>query len=193
MPYNSNIPLSTDRISSSQEGIQQNFRAISDFIDINHVGFLGGLPGEHTVITLPSVEDVLPTTGDDEMALFSNIGAFTNRTELFVQRPNNDPDLCSISQGRPTTGPRFFGWYRLPNGSLLKWGTRAFDAAAGNYPVTFIGPGARFPEFRTPPWVLIQNNSLVRADISGVTTVNGFTVSKAVGANLDIQYIAIGT
>ncbi len=88
--YISTVPQGNQQINNTQEPIKDNFQAIYDLIDINHVNF--NTPdtfGRHKMVSyIQQSSD--PSTTCSEMALYSkSVSNDTNNLELFYRYPCN--------------------------------------------------------------------------------------------------------
>jgi len=136
MPFNENIPQSTDIPATSQAQLLANFKAIKTLVDVNHDTFSAADEGKHKFANFPE-QGVNPATAVNEVALFSRESTLTGISELCVRNENNGTIYEFTSRG--------VSWTRLPSGILLKWGIATAD---GDSTVTF-PVAANIPAFTT--------------------------------------------
>jgi len=118
MVYSANIPQPGDRIKDSQPLILANFQDINTWVQVNHVGFVGGAnDGKHNYVSMPE-QAANPATAVNEAALFVRQGTYSGVSELCFRRENNG-NIYEASAATLATP----GWTFLPSGLLLKWGT----------------------------------------------------------------------
>lgn len=118
MAYNQNIPLSTDKLSSSQVDLYNNFQAINAWVSVDHVPFSNtAQQGEHNrVFFVKQAADVAtPTTTDSVLYTKTGTGGTTN---LFFRGPSNATPL-EISYALKAAS----GYTTLPSGIIIQWGT----------------------------------------------------------------------
>ena len=130
MPYNAQIPLSTDLLSTSQGDIQANFQALNTFLTVNHEGFSSADAGKHKFVTFP-LQAGNPAIAAGEIALFNKNSTYTTFNELFIK--NRAGTVYSLTASLPATT----GWCYLPSGLIMKWGVNA-----GNGATTIVFPVA---------------------------------------------------
>ncbi len=125
--YQAGIPQLTDRLRVSQPAFLNNFRAIRQFIELDHFPFdsNAGVLGHHKHLTLP-VQAAAPVTAPTESSLFSILGT-KNQPEVAVHRAGTTIPFTEFND----TGTA--GWARLPSGILLKWGYFAGPFAPGGF------------------------------------------------------------
>lgn len=145
--FSTTVPQASQKISATQQPIQSNFGAISDFVNANHVGFYDAINfGKHTFTTLP-FQGSDPSTSSTEMVLYTKATGTPNAGELFCRYPNNGAVLqisgSSIGQGGPSTN----GWSYLPGNILMKWG-QATGITPGANTIVFPTSGSQ-PAFGT--------------------------------------------
>ena len=121
------IPLSTDKLSTSQADIRTNFSDIQALITVNHGDFDAADEGKHTHVSLPE-QGASPTTAADEVALFSRQSTLTGVAELAV-RKESDGTVNEFTSSTAATN----GWTRLPSGILLKWGIQTVSVTGDAY------------------------------------------------------------
>lgn len=197
MPYNNNIPLATDVISASQQQLLDNFAALQQLFELNHVNFNQAAQGKHKWLTMPS-QVAAPATLAGEIALFSRTSAYTTQPELCVRKENNGAviEMTSSLGANP-------GWAFNSSGILFKWGS--LTALAVDYPV---GTTVAFPVAATIPVFGTVLNALVTtasgpgvstdtmATLRNVTvadiTVMGSQRTANVGSDVNFRYLVMG-
>jgi hypothetical protein len=141
MAYEANIPLPRDRYRVSQGDILQNFQAIYDVTNVNHVVFNDADQGKHKFVQFPQ-QTTSPTTGGTQVAVYSAAG-FTNSqqpnsvTGLVFKRSSGtvinftDTFVDTINLGL-LPNQLFHYWNRLPSGLLIKINTFFLDVNPSN-------------------------------------------------------------
>lgn len=133
MPYNANIPQATDKISTSQNDILNNFQTINTWVNVDHGGLNGavGIQGAHLKVSLPLGPNP-PTNMFNANAngFFCAAGSFVPAIQqtyayIQVQGPANRsiPFTESILATNAAPANATSGWTYLPSGIILKWGT----------------------------------------------------------------------
>lgn len=103
-PYNTNVPQAQQYIRVTQQPILNDFQAINEFINVNHVGFTDSTDyGKHNFTSFPfQVTD--PTTGPAEMAIYCKATpGGTNAAEIFYRYPNNG-DVVQLTKSSASSG-----------------------------------------------------------------------------------------
>jgi len=132
MPYNSNIPQATDKISTSQGQILGNFQAINTWVNVDHGGLNAGagIVGAHLKVSLPNGPNP-PTIPFDANSngFFCSTGSHVPGirqiyAHIQVQGPalRDIPFTESILATNAAPAANATGWTYLPSGILLKWG-----------------------------------------------------------------------
>lgn len=163
MPYNSNIPQATDKLSVSQQDLLDNFTALAPFGDgYANLSDLGAAPswtgtnnGIYNLLNSASV------TGN------------TGVTELFVHRQTADslrdvPFTASkMSNTAALTSPFSCdsGWAYLANGMLIKWGVH-LTASSGSFETIDVNTLSSGPDFQR------AFQAILTADAAGNTAAN---------------------
>lgn len=118
MPYQSNIPLATDRLSKSQSDLNGNFQELDAYLNVNHTPIDGtGDQGKHKFVTMPSASPD-PSALATESTLFSKVGLVSMLPELYWRQgtTNAIKNMTELAQTSPNQG---FFW--LPCGILCKF------------------------------------------------------------------------
>jgi hypothetical protein len=193
MPYNPNIPRTTDVPANSRPEIQQNFALIKQLIDVNHVTFGAAGQGKHQKVAVP-ISAAAPATAANEIMLYSK--TVSGHTQLFYRRDNVATERALTSTGN--------NWCMLPNGLLMKWGeahgtglvTVALGGAAlgGNY-------ATRIFASVTPSWKAGSSVNMFAYPEIGATpgtepnSLRVHCINRTTGANLAVwfSWLTIGT
>ncbi len=87
--YTNNVPQATQQRNSTQQPINYNFQDINQFIAVNHESFnTVDIFGNHTIVDF-FAQNADPTTGANEIAMYSKPTSDTNGQQLFYRYPNN--------------------------------------------------------------------------------------------------------
>ncbi len=154
MSYNPNIPLPTDKLSTSQGDIKDNFGQLNTIFGVDHFEFDAIDAGKHQHVNMPAKSGgTPPTTASGEGALYT-VQTGSNTDQYYTR----DADATNIYQmtritndgteyGRFATnlnyqvGPPDLtgGWTFLPGGMMLQYGKAITTSAGGppNLTVTF--------------------------------------------------------
>ncbi len=182
--YSPNVPVSGDTLGGTRDRIRANFQLIASVEAINHVAFGSLGQGKHTIVQLPEINAqipvLVPTTGVNEGALYTNQGLSPTETNLIYKAESNGFNyqltrVISASTARFGVNVIGYvanndgGWTFLPgaattNAMLFQYGRRA---AGGGTTVTFP------VEFTNAPYSVIA----VVIGATGSVTVNNITTS----------------
>lgn len=199
MPYNENIPQSTDILSQSQADLLNNFQAISVWVNIDHVDFGSVDEGKHNKVTFV-VQSPAPSFAAGEIGLYNFLSPITAVDELYLVNSAGTATQMSASilSTNANPGNNVSGWTYLPSGILLKWGNAT---ANGNTAFTFPVAG-NIPVFTNVMSMQITTfaNNVADTDtfvrLSGFTNVgfNAYGSARSTVANVaaSFQYLAIG-
>lgn len=134
MTYLRNIPLTTDRISLSQDDILTNFREIKTLIDENHYDFSepDNLRGKHIFCSMPVQTNTPSILNGREVGLYCSTGKFSNQPELTVIKQNNTK-VYTFTEKTFFTENASFSWTRLPSGLLIMWGYIPVESTASEF------------------------------------------------------------
>ena len=197
MPYNSNIPLATDEIPTSQGDLLGNFQTIQTAFLVNHVGFNVANQGKHAFVTFP-VQAAPPAPLANEICLYSEQSPYSLQPELtYIRNGGVAQEITTSLRAAP-------GWCFTSSGILLKWGQLVANAA--DYPAgtAFLFPVAvTIPTYSNCFMVYITTVAAGGADSNTAATLKtfnnaGFTVAGSnrtaplAGANTTFNYLAIG-
>jgi len=88
MTFTFGIPAANNNPSADQPRMLNNFTAISNLINVDHIGFNTTLQGQHKQVTFNSnnVPALAPT--DPTSILYTNVGSASSVAELFYQNAN---------------------------------------------------------------------------------------------------------
>ena len=192
--YQETKPLATDKLSTSQGELQQNFEAIKDLIDENHETFNNGASpeGKHkkvdvTNIALPAIE---PVAAGTDLTMYNYLNALTAQGEMYVRR--NGADGVPFTANKVEIGAATLdGWSYLPSGLLMKWGTTtttvtiSLAAIAGVAPAFTSGP---YVAFATPK---DATHGAVGASITGVPAAANLTLCSEID-HVEVYWVVIG-
>lgn len=130
-------PDAASPMNQTQPLILDNFRAINEFVDMNHVGFNSTDFGKHNQTLMPAkLTD--PTAQNNIANVYTKVTGTTNPAEIFLQYPTGTVEQLSGSTSSSSTTTVTYGdsWMQFPSGVIMKWGTfNAYDAlsTAGFY------------------------------------------------------------
>lgn len=202
MPYQQNIPQSTDLLSQSQGDILGNFQAIKTLVDVNHVTFDTVNEGKHFKVSLP-VQSPAPTFDVGEVGMYSFLSPITSKNELYINKLNQIttkqiPATASILSVTSAPGDNTAGWSYLPSGVLIKWGhSTANGLTATNFPVA-----GNIPVFTNVFTIMITTAYGNAADGDGFCRLQNFNATQffvygsarttVSDKAVNFQYLAIG-
>lgn len=176
-PVNGSIPGANDDPSISQGQIQTNFNNILGWSAIDHVQYGAANAGTHNQVTMltPNVSD--PTLSGTQAELYTK--AVMGVAQLFFA---NASGPIQVTGG--ADNPVGNGYYTLPGGVIIQWGTGSSSSggSSNNFPITF--PNACYVVTFTP------QGGTPRSFSTGVPNRSTFTAFSSSGA--PIYFIAIG-
>lgn len=190
-PYNDAVPQAAQKISATQKPILNNFQAINELINANHVGFSDVVNyGKHSVTTFP-LQSIVPVSSANEMVLYAAAATSANGIELFYQYPSAGTvgQLTGSSGGtNPGTGSSSSqGWAYLVGNILLKWGTSSVGGVV-TYPV-----GGSIPAYTTAVYnVQITKGANATTTYVHNLTLTNFTISTSGSFNPPFTWYSIG-
>lgn len=153
--YTVNTPQPSQQINSTQTPIYNNFQDISQFINVNHVGFnTADTFGTHNVVDYYA-QSADPTTGTNEIALYAKPTNDAGGQELFYRYANNGqvvqltPDSTSTAGTGTGTGSTsagsgtFYNFITNTNGSnpLLYY---SLSSGSVSYNINFFSCGYQY-------------------------------------------------
>jgi len=171
LPYNDNVPLSTDIVSQTQQPIHDDFASLKTIIENDHNAFASGVPGTHYCVRL-NIQGAVPTPTPggalDQMILYSKDTPAPATQELYIKR-----DVNSGGEEIPMTKrlAAATGYTYLPSGLLIKWGEVAstnittLNSVTGKtiaFPV-----GAGIPVFKVGSTFSVSLTPNIRFNTSG--------------------------
>jgi len=167
MAYQATIPLATDLQSQSQDDIKNNFVALKDLIDINHITFDTIGVGKHFFVQFP-VQSPVPVTGGGEMGIYAQTSLLTGNPELVIS--NEGSTYIAEFTGAKRNEQ---GYAILPSAIIMKWGSGTVNA--NTTAVATFAAGAGIEAFTT-----IYNVQVTREGTTGDTGVlycESFTIA----------------
>jgi hypothetical protein len=179
--YTPNVPLSNQRISQTQPLIQDNFLALDDAIDNDHVAITDATPSKrmlHKQVTFPDVLGADPAVAGDDGILYTkdNGGGLAS---LFFKNASVVTQLAGLAKNFANPG-----YANLPGGLQLRWGTAS---VGGSF--TDVNFNAAFSNNCL---AVVATNSGGSVSV-GVQLVNASKFqSKSSSGSVSIQYIAVG-
>ena len=194
--YSTNVPQAAQKISATQSPIMNNFQAIAEFVNVDHVGFTDAINyGKHNQTTLPfQASD--PSTASTEMALYSKATpGGPNEGEIFYRYPSNGAIAQLSGSSAGGAGASTNGWCVLPPSLLMKWG-QATGIVPGANTIVFPTSGG-IPAFTTAVYIVTYTpaaNYTLSSPIpyiTGETTLH-FVLNVPSITSSTISWFAIG-
>jgi len=171
LAYDNSIPQASDKIKDSQPQILANFAGIKTLVDINHVTFDDPDEGKHKYVSMPE-QAAAPTVAANELALFSQEGAYTSVSELAFRRESSGDVIEFTGRGGTTVG-----WTILPSGLLVKWGVSS--PATGTTTITW-PTAATIPVFSAVYNVVLTPLNATAGDIDSAVRLISFSTTNIV-------------
>jgi len=112
MAFKANIPLGTDKLSTSQNDILNNFQAINTFTAIDHVAFNAADQGMHKSVTMPVAAAPAPI-GAGYFQMYAADDPSGN-PQVWIDDSVTQIPINSALKANP-------GWTYLPSGIILQW------------------------------------------------------------------------
>lgn len=195
MAYKKDIPQPTDKLRNSQSELRNNFQAIDEWVQQDHVGLTGnGDEGKHNKTTYID-QSSAPSLDSGEVGIFNavpdTIGSVSglDSNELHV-RKSGGSEIPFTARGN--------GWTYLPSGLIIKFGEKK---VTGRERIDFPS-GSGIPSFSGgSPRVTLSVEGTTGEDPVAVTREGGSTSSITVrvfkttngnDAEGKVYYIAIG-
>ena len=104
--FTPNTPNASDPMNTTQSLILNNFKAITELVIVNHVGFNVDNFGKHNVLNLQVQGN--PTTTATEIDMFTKVTGSPNPAELYIKYPSGasttTPVQISVPYSAPSTG-----------------------------------------------------------------------------------------
>lgn len=195
LTFYNNIPTASQRLKDSQSQLLTNFASLQTFLETNHVAFSDGDSGKHKFLQLPEQVSA-PTSAANEMALYTKEQG--SASQLFVRRESDGTEINITNDVLKATD----GYTRLPNGLIVKWGTKTVTRNTLSSELTFDTTVA----YSSAPYIVIASQTfsagptesdLNTAVITGDYTTTGFkayarAIDSPSTSTVTINYIAIG-
>jgi len=194
MAYQPNIPQATDALSQSQIDIQNNFGALSTFLNVNHVDFASSDQGKHKWVTFP-VQGSTPSFAAGEVGLYNM--ALTGVNELFINKQaqagvQQIPLTASLlSSATPALGNG--GWTYFPSGYYQTFGSGT-GSGLTTVTLTYPPPNSLSTVILTPfsATTSYSNVEVRLVNIVSRTQFRCFISVNGVAASASFQFLAIG-
>ncbi len=188
MTFQRDIPQPGDLISVSQDNLLQNFQAISDSYEVNHVLFNLAGTGKHKFVEMPT-QTSDPAGAASEITIFSRTLTLpsTGEVDLWYKR-NAEGTAFQLTGTNPTKDTK--GSTFLPGGLLMQWNKELVTVSGTTY--TFLNPfsAAPFSITITPTRADDVRRSLWIQ--SGSVTESEFKIVTDSGDWVEIYWMAIG-
>ncbi len=198
--FDPNTPNAADPMQNTQPIILENFRAMAEYVAVNHSPFNSSDSGKHKFISLPN-QDNVPTTAASEVAMFTQATpSGPNDCELFLEGPGNNSEnvitpvqISNVSTPPATGGIGGFstsfggygstGFIQFSSGFILKWfgneGTFVQGLTVYTYPTTY--PNSDNSEqLVIPVFNNTVNVSLFPASANGVGNNSSWYVTNSI-------------
>lgn len=191
MPFQNNIPQSTDLLSQSQSDILDNFAAIQTLVNVNHVDFASADQGKHKFVTFP-VQAPAPVFNVGEVGLYNFLEPVSGINELYIVNSSGTTTPMTAFEIPSATE----GWTFLPSGLLMVWG-EATIVAGGIITVLYSSVGT-FPGFvadSSSPQLTRINNAATTAAfvVVGTSSTTQFTARSSDASNgVTFSWMTIG-
>lgn len=223
MPWFANIPAANDFISVSQGQIQDNFQALDAWsqVDLSPIDSAAALNGYHYKTTFAPQNAPLATPtfppGYPGMYAKTPTDALpkpqTGFNEIYLQLNNATNSLIPFTAGLfRGTNVGNDGYFYLPNGALVKYGTILVPASSPSYTYTYTVDGNLYPVFGNvagignpvvflTPFVNIADlgvpssvsAAVVQSELTSFNYVLRDQGGTSVGGPREIFFVAIGT
>jgi hypothetical protein len=150
--YTADTPQSAQAMNNSQSEILNNFRAINELVNVNHVGFNTTNSGMHSYISMPFPSTVTTPTSTDINMYVAATGS-PNACEIFFEGSNTTPvQISDIAIGGTVpAGTSGTGWCEFStSGLIIKWGTGTItipDATTGGGAIFYFPTGTDIPAY----------------------------------------------
>lgn len=123
LPYTVNVPLSNQRIDDTQENIQDNFEAIKDIFEVNHITFDDPGFGFHDFISLiDNLNNPISAVTSTELLIYNGNETRTEERQVYIRRSGRLDVPFTAQLSNTQKGDKIPGWSYLPSGLLLKYG-----------------------------------------------------------------------
>lgn len=187
MPYQYNIPQSTDQLSVSQSDILGNFGALGSIAGNTNAfsSSLNNTVGFNYVNF--AQQSAAPGTGAAQLALYNAVNANSTVNEIYFQRPSSGTTV-PITAGSLLQS----GWSYIPSGLLMTWGTGTIGGG-GTVTITYTANIATFPGFGTYVFTVLVTPTSTGANLylsSYTSPRTTFTVTGTAAATF--TWVAMG-
>ncbi len=193
--FNTNVPQAAQLIRITQQPIENNFQAINELINVNHVGFQDPINyGKHTFTSLPS-QGSSPTTVNNEMSVFCAPSAGANPYEIYYRYPNNGDVVQLTGSTGGSSSATTPGYTYLSSTVFMMWASASVSSSTSNV-ITF-PTGGGFPTFTEVYHIQYcpktsYTNFTNAVYISAVTTTNFTFRIPSSNYATSIYWMAIG-
>ncbi len=186
MTFQRNIPQPGDLISVSQDNLLQNFQAINDSYDVNHILFNLAGDGKHKFVEMPTqITD--PAGGASEVTIFARAETlpFVGEVNLWYKR-NAEATAFQLTGTNPLNDAS--GHTFLPGGLLMQWLLVASpnDNDLVDFPIAF----------GDTPYSLqltAQRNGTSAGDVNGTSlTATNFRLRLGSNSNTGVWVLVVG-
>lgn len=187
MTFNPSIPQATDRPSDSQSQILNNFTALNNIFNQEHVTFNAATDnGEHKKITMNAPLGADPNLSDPKASLYTKTVA--GDSELFFEKFDNVATANLVRQLTNLTIVTAGGNFGVttPWGIVINWGTVVLTTAGTA--VTF---AVAFPNAANSVVLTAQDANASRNGTYQNLITTGFT-AHGTNNGLNASYLAIG-
>lgn len=176
--FSTNVPRVTQKRSATQAPIQSNFQAISELINVNHVGFNDNVNyGKHNCTTLVFQDD--PKTSSNEIAMYAkSTPGGPNAGEVFMRYPSEGAIVQITGSSIGQAGAFINGWSYLPGNILMKWG-QATGIVPGANVILFPTSGS-IPLFSSSVFTVYYTSNSTYTLTSPAAYINGITTTQFV-------------
>lgn len=126
MAYIRNIPQSGDQLDVSQGQILNNFAAIGDWVEVNHVEFNTGDQGKHDLVEFfrnTAFTNVVPNANNQEIILGADLDPNTQKVELVLKRNSTEYSIFTSKLSNADVTTNILNQVRLTSGILLRFDT----------------------------------------------------------------------
>lgn len=192
--YTPNVPQAETAMNTTQPQILENFKAISELVAVNHVGFNTNGVGFHNVVEMPY--HAIPTTPEP-----SGINMFTaadstppaSGPQIFGQYPTGK--VFQISGVQPTVSGS--GYCQFSSGVIMMWGTASSTSykVTASYPVGApamkIGPVFAQASYNAPISGSPQGGVYVQAAINQLICSSTSGSSNNSATNISVNWFVI--
>lgn len=177
--YTKDTPQADNPMNQTQNPILNNFRAINEWVWVNHVGFNNENSGKHNFLSMPNTTN--PGANETEITMYTAVTGTPNPCEIFIQYPlgtNESQAPVQISNEIVSStglgvsgGGASDGWCSFDSGVVFRWGL-AYTPAASGFP-----PGNGTITFSSgPQYTTYYLSSAISPLTEGCLVQTGFSV-----------------